>query len=404
MIRAAVIALVCVAAATPAAADDDGEARHVRSQAEMLFRAGERAFDEGKYAMAADAFERAFSVLPLPAIAFSAAQAYRLEYFRVRDDKMLKRAVQLYRIYVEKQGSGGRVVDAVANLAELEPMLERAEASEGGIADMVMARRTALVISSPVRGATGSVNGAGAKKLPFDVAVEAGRHEVVIEAAGYATWKREVDVIAGQTRAVEGELVPLKVAVAVDTDEGAEVRVDGERVGVAPLGRPLELDAGEHLVTVTRRGHVPFTRRITGERGQSIEVDAELSTTRQRKLAWAMIGTGGVFVVGGVLAGLVAGGAQSRADELDDLRRTEGLTAAQLAEYQDKRDERDQARAAAFGALATGAVVGGIGALFYFLDNPSPPAPKRGATTSRSLELSPVIGPEQAGVALGGRF
>lgn len=400
--RAAVIALI-VAVAAPAAADNKKD--EARKQAEMLFRAGERAFDDGKYAMAADSFERAYKVLPLPAIAFSAAQAYRLEYFRVRDDKMLKRAVQLYRSYIDKQKSGGRVKDAIANLAELEPMLERAESKSGGIADVVMAERTALVISSPVKGATGSVNGGETKKLPFDVAVKPGRHTVVIKAAGYAAWKREVDVIAGQTRAVEGELVPLKMKVGIKTDGGAEIRIDGERYGSAPLSKPIALDAGSHYVTVTRRGHVPFARRITGKRGEAVDIEADLSTTRQRKIAWVMIGTGGAFVVAGALAGLVAAGAQSRAKELDTLRRSEGLTAEELDEYQSKRDERDQARTAAFGAVATGVLVGGVGALFYFLDNKSPAAPERSesAETSR-LRLTPVVGPEQAGVALGGRF
>lgn len=409
MTRAAIIATAIAMAAAPALAEKKNKDAEAREQAKMLFRAGERAFDTGKYKMAAGAFERAYEVLPLPAIAFSAAQAYRLEYFRVRQNPLLKRAVQLYRIYIDTQKSGGRIKDAVTNLAELEPMLERAEREAGGVADMVRVERTALVISSPIKGATGSVNGGEPKSTPFDLTVEPGRYTVVIGAPGYAEWRREVDVVAGQTRAVEGELVALKMKLAIDTDEGAEIRVDGERVGTAPLRAPLELDAGDHFVAVTSRGHVPYARRITGERGATVELDAELPTTRQRKVAWALIGTGGAFVIASAVAGLVAGGAQSRADELDRLRRTEGLSAAQLAEYQNKRDERDQARTAAFGALFVGVAVGGAGALFYFLDHESPAEPARvetkgGDDEKAAFGVAPVVSADRAGVALTGRF
>src|SRR6185503_20903674 len=99
-------------------AEDDKKA-----EAEKYFRAGEALYKNGQYLGAAQAFEEAFELLPLPAIAFSTAQAYRLLYVSDKEPAYIKRAVELYRLYIQQQKEGGRVPDATASLAELEPLL-----------------------------------------------------------------------------------------------------------------------------------------------------------------------------------------------------------------------------------------------------------------------------------------
>jgi hypothetical protein len=404
MIRIAITLILATAAlAAPALADDGATSKaRAKEEAEKLFRAGERAFDAGRYGMAAEAFERAYEVLPLPAITFSAAQAYRLEYFKVRDNAWLKRAVELYRRYIETQKEGGRIQDAVANLAELEPILARAE-SRGTIGSVVRAERTSLVLSSPVRGARGSVGGGELRPLPVDIEVEPGRHRVKIVAEGHEPFEREVDLVSGQMRAVEGELAPLPAKLAIRATAGASIHIDGRQVGTAPLGRPLAIPAGSHLVAITRRGHRPFTRQIVAGRGETASVAAELETTRQRKLAWGFVIGSGTLVAGATVAGVVALGANGSAADLDDRRQREGLSPAELDEYRELRDRRDGARTAATGLLISAAVLGAAGGLLYFLDHPGAGEGATPEGRGEALIVSPVVGGGR-GLALGGRF
>ena len=133
MIRSAlVIACLGVLAAPAIAQDKAPNKAAVRKEAKKFFRAGQQAFDAGQYVMASDAFEQAYNRLPLPAIAFSTAQAHRLQYFIDKDASRLKRAIELYRIYLTMVASGERRDDAGSNLAELEPILLRLEAGAAG--------------------------------------------------------------------------------------------------------------------------------------------------------------------------------------------------------------------------------------------------------------------------------
>lgn len=58
--------------------------------------------------------------------------------------------------------------------------------------------------------------------------------------------------------------------------EGAEISVDGQLRGVAPLQKPLYLLPGEHIVTVTAEGFTPHEDTLTLEAGIEIEREVEL--------------------------------------------------------------------------------------------------------------------------------
>ena len=59
------------------------------------------------------------------------------------------------------------------------------------------------------------------------------------------------------------------------TTLGAEIFVDGERVGTTPLGGPVPLSAEEHTLKVTKPGFAPLIDviRITKRKATKIEVD-----------------------------------------------------------------------------------------------------------------------------------
>ena len=87
MRAALVLSILC--SATPAFADSTTEAR-------TLFDAGQQAYGAGYYLEAARAFLQALELVPNPAITFSFAQCYRLQYFFDLRCEHLQRAVDLY--------------------------------------------------------------------------------------------------------------------------------------------------------------------------------------------------------------------------------------------------------------------------------------------------------------------
>jgi tetratricopeptide (TPR) repeat protein len=405
----ATIALALVTLApNPAAAQQDQ-----RAEAERFFRAGESAYNAGQYDTAAQAFEKAYSILTVPAIAFSTAQAYRLQYFVDKDARKLKRSIELYRSYINEVEQGGRRNDAITSLAELEPILLRLEAEQGGIQGGPMARErtTQLMITTQVEGARATID-EHEGEAPVIRQVAPGAHKVTVSAPGYFPVEQTATAVEGEFIVVEIPLRPQPARVRVRAESGAEIAIDGRPAGRAPLARPLELPAGKHFVTVTRRGREAWSREIEVARGEDLEVQADLRTTGQRRASrWVMAAGGATLLASGVYFGLAwksGGDAEDLLDRLDN----EGLTAAELAEYERLRDQRGDRRTTAFVLFGAGAAITVTGALMYFFDTPAPesqpmalgsePAPAE--STTRPLSVVPVVTPDGGGLSILGRF
>lgn len=397
------IALVMLLAPATAEAQNAPD----KETAEKFFRAGEQAYKAGQYLIAAQAFEEALKSFPVPAIVFSTAQAYRLQYFIDKDPGWLKRSIELYRRYVSEVEQGGRRDDATASLAELEPILGRIEAEQTGpITTRAFVPATQILVNTQLSGARASIDGV-AGDVPLVRKVEPGQHKVRVEADGYFPVEQTVVAVEGRLLPVEIELKPMPATLNLRTN-GEEVSIDG-RPYRGSYGN-IRLSAGKHFVTVRRRGHRSYSREVVVTRGQKLELDASLETTTQRKLSWWVMGGGGAFLVLGGLSGLGALGADGDASDLEEKRQNEGLTPAELEELFAARDDRDSLGRSAWILAGIGAGVAVTGVLMMVFDNPSaeaPPVSVGGEATSpeRSpLSVVPVIGPDIAGFAVGGRF
>lgn len=382
-----------------------GPADDSREQAKQFFRMGERAFKANQYDTAAQMFERAYRTLPLPAIVFSAAQAYRLQYALDEDPPKLKRAVELYELYLKEDPQGKRVGDAARSLAELRPILAQLEASAGApIGEMpVRAQTTKLMVSTSadIEDARVSIDGGELQSMPLLIDVTPGRHKIVVTAEGYFPFEEMREAIEGDTRPIEVELKAKPALVSVRTESGAQVSVDGRPAGTTPLVRPLELSPGRHLVTVTRRGHRPWSREIEVERGQTMELSPSVRRTGQRTVSYAVLATSGLLAASaGVTFGLSLK-AGSDASELNDKRERQGLTASELADYRGAVDRRDGRLGATYILLGLSGAVATTGLLLYFMDNPSAEAAPQGG---QPLTVAPSVAAESVGLALSGSF
>lgn len=400
------VVMVAVAIAAPAARADDKE------EAERFFRAGESAFNAGQYVVAADAFENAYKLFAAPAIAFTAAQAYRLQYFIDKEPANLKRAVELYRIYISQVDKGGRRDDATKNLAEIEPILLRMEAEGKQIAAPVARTTTRLMVSTQIKGARATI-GADEGEAPLLKEVDPGPHKVSVTADGYFPVEQEATAVAGELIVVELELRPKPALVNIKTSGGARISVDGRPMGTAPLSRPLELPAGKHFVTVTSRGSVGWSQEIDVKRGEEVSLDARLHRTGQRKASYWVLGASALSFVGSGVAGLLAISANNKASDIDDKRTTEGITPAELIEYNDFVSMRDSRVNWTIGLAVVGGITATAGLLMYLFDNPRAEAPPMQLGTSSPAEdaatptisVAPIVTDGGgAGLSLGGSF
>lgn len=394
MTRVLVLALI-LGAAVPALAD--------RATAERYFRAGAKAYAAQNFEAAAQNFDEAYKAQPMPEIAFSAAQAYR-RLFRIDSQPAyVRRAVDLYKVYLGAVKTGGRVGDAADNLAEMQRELDKLGGAGGTVAPALARTRLGVSVvfadqSSGDAGTlreigdatgeaahevTASIDGTPVAPFAF-VEVPASDHKVAVSAAGYIPVVKTTRAVEGQASLVEITLQPRPAKVAVKTERDARITVDGRAVATAP-GAPLELAAGRHLLTIVHRGREPFGKELVVARGEELAVAAPLVKTGKRRAVPWILGGAGVLAAGAITTAIVAkvhdGRAGDLRDRLDGGNRPPGDADAYVREVR-SRDRYVTATWLLGGAAVT---AGAVGTLLLLFDTPAP----------EGLQLTPTSGGAQ---------
>jgi len=242
---AMVLALACVAAAPPPAADE--ARRHFEIGLDLVQR---RAFDS-----ALAEFLRSRELYPTAAALLNAAVCLR----------ELARAEEALDMYEELNARFG---------TQVSPADRRGiDTDVAALADRV----GAIDVSSDPPGARVVVDGRdrGATPLAKGVRVTVGRHAVRVVAEGRAPFEADVDVEARKRSAVTAKLESVaRIGTLVVSEEQGrvfEVLVDGEVVGTTPWRGTLS--EGEHSVALRGEEDVgarPRTVRVAA--GASVEV------------------------------------------------------------------------------------------------------------------------------------
>jgi hypothetical protein len=400
----ALCAAIVLAVVAPAAAED-------RARAEKYFHVGEKAFRAQNFAAAAENFEEAYRALPLPEIAFSAAQAYRRQY-RV-DPKIdhARRAVELYRVYLDHVKSGGRVADAADALAEMERELDKVtKASSPAVTASPPPTKTRLGVDVSFGGApvqTGALREVEDRGLamPADLLVALdgttirpfelydappGKHTVHVAAGGYFPRDKDVVAIEGASSMVEVSLDPRPAHVAIATDDGAEIAIDGTSAGRAPHV-PIELPAGAHRIAITRRGREPLVRDLAVANDQTVELQAPLEMTSRRRAVPYVAAGAGVLATASIASGIVAYLAERDAQTILDRKNGPGnVDPAQAPAYADDRDRHQTFFTAAWITGGAAVATAAIAFALYRFDEPTP--------------VAPLVAPGGGGVSLTGHF
>ncbi len=345
------------------------------AEARRLFKAGARAYKLGKFDKAVIAFDQAYEVAPRPALLFSSAQALRRQYTIDKKPRYLKRALSLLNTYVDQVPEGGRRLDAVKGIEQLEAKLkelgETSEDSSGGEKATLPTTAT-IYVESVVAHAVVSIDGGPELVLPTFTEVKPGPHKVRVDAAGYESWEKTVNTFAGKVRSLDPELTELPAYLMFSGDEGVEVVVDGRPVGKTPMVTGVEMPAGTHLVVAGRNGYREYVKQLELKRGQQHTVELDLGLTAQRTTSWVLFGAAGVAAItGAVFAGLSLSKQAEAADIYDSQQQQQrSLTVAELDQYTSALGRRDHFSRAAGISLGVGVVAAITGLLTFVYDQP----------------------------------
>lgn len=354
--------LICMLSPTPADVE----------KARELYRIGGEAYEKGRFPVAISAFEEALRHVEQPAITFSLGQAARLQYFIDGNLAHLRRAIDAYRAYLEHAPTGGRRDHAAQHLGTLVPILERAQLES---AERRAARRATvarLIVSSPIDGATASVDGGDPRPIPATFEVTPGERRIEVQAPEHTPATSTMTAVAGAALPVALAPVPFPGQVTVRANVVDRAHLDGQPIDPARLAQPLELPPGRHRITLSARGRVPFAHQFELGRKQVLEVDATLPVTNRRITAWSLIGAGGVSLATGAIFGGLALDAQSDAEALEG-RIDAGLSERELSRYRSLETSRDDRAGIALGLGIAGVAALTTGVLLWVFDHEQPP-------------------------------
>ena len=382
-------------------------------RARTFFNAGAQAYSAARYAEAVRSFEQAYELAPRPQLLFSLAQAERKEFFASNDGAYVRRAIAHYKQYLEQVPSGGRRSEATEAKADLEARLARLDPQQAAGTAAVEKRKARVTVYSATAGAQASIDGGPPQELPYFGDLEPGKHRVRVFADGYFDAEREVSGDKPVDQPVDLPLKERPSMVTVVLDTTADILVDGRLVATSPVGRPIEVPPGPHVLSVAANGKKPLSQEVVLPRGKPFRFEPKPEASGQRIVAFTMLGVGAVGIVTGGVFGLLTLGQEGRAKSIQSERDTGNISADRLDAYNRSIDKRDAFRTASVVSFSAGAAFAAGGALLYFFDHPTvnvlPPRsvePTPAPRTNQPLDLtaSPLVGPGLWGGAVTATF
>jgi len=408
------LALLLLCWALPLRAQSPAELERAKAS----FRAGAAAYAAGEYPAAIQALAQAYQLTPLPAIAFSLAQAERRQYFVDRDPHHLERAIELFRRYVAQEPNGTRRADALDALAQLEPLAASAGIQLGASPQASALRGevpTRVMIISEAAEARVALDGGDAAPVPLVRVVQPGAHRVVVEAPGYFPGERTVTAVAGELVLSEVALRERPSTLRIASSVGAELYLDGAFVSRGGSDVVLEQPSGKHTLTVAESGRRTQHHTLLLRRGETERLEVVLEPSRQRLVARGLFIAGGVATATGIVLALLSMHEDREAEDFLSLRLRGQATADDLRQYTESHEKRDNYRTAMGVSLALAGALFCSAILTYALDQPNPSdiqrswVPNREARASErrahvSVRIEPALSARNAGLRLTAPF
>jgi hypothetical protein len=230
-------------------------------------------------------------------------------------------------------------------------------------------------------------------KTPLSQNIKPGKHTIWVSTDGYDEYKEEVEVIAGETHAVKATLkgAPVgKVNVIGLGIEDATIYIDGQ---VACERGPClkAIQQGEHVITVSRTGYKPYSRRVTIQAKTEMQIKVGLAPKPSRSDAVIAYVLSAGFGGAGIYLGLQS---QKYRDELRD----EIAAGNPPPDPKDPRFTKGKAFAIAADATFVVAGITALTAIYYTFREKGNPS--TAIIDVRALALQPQVGPGYAGLGM----
>jgi hypothetical protein len=234
-------------------------------------------------------------------------------------------------------------------------------------------------------------------KTPLSQNIKPGKHTFWISTEGYDEYKEEVEVIAGETHTIKAALkgAPVgKLNVIGLGIEDSTIYIDGQ---VACERGPClkAVQQGDHVVTVSRPGYKPYSRRVTIQAKTEMSIKVGLSPKPSRSDAVIAYVLAAGFGAGGIYLGLQS---NKYRDALDgDIGGGDPPV-----DPDDPRFFKGKAFAIAADATFVIAGITALTAIYYTFREKGEPS--KALIDVRALALQPQIGPGYAGLGMGMSF
>jgi serine/threonine protein kinase len=105
----------------------------------------------------------------------------------------------------------------------------------------------------------------------------AGEHKVECRHPRYVNYEEVLRIVNGELSRRNVVMRKLTGNISVNTQEGAEVYIDGKLIGVTPIQKPIELDSGAHMVTLKKTGFFTWSSEVTVEPKRTLPLRITLS-------------------------------------------------------------------------------------------------------------------------------
>lgn len=132
----------------------------------------------------------------------------------------------------------------------------------------------AVALKCSIKGADVWLDGKKLGQTPMEeFALPVGRHKLVVKKLGYLEFAEQVNIKRGKTLKVRVELLPFAGVIHVTSAvPGAQVFVDGRKVGTAPLS--YEVKIGSREIKVIAKGKPHHVEKIKAGAGRTYEIKA----------------------------------------------------------------------------------------------------------------------------------